>query len=224
MSSRTTAINEKLYQYLLDVSLRETELQQRLRAETAELPERNMQISPEQGQFMEFLVRLLSAKRCIEVGTFTGYSTLSMARAIPDDGRIIACDLSREWTDIARRYWEEAGVAERIDLRLAPASETLDALLEQGDEGNWDFAFIDADKTGYDSYYEQCLDLLRPGGVIAVDNTLWHGKVADETVTDDEDTQAIRRFNDKLRADERVDLTLVPIGDGLTLARKREGA
>lgn len=224
MSSRTTAITEKLYQYLLDVSLRESELQQRLRAETAELPERTMQISPEQGQFMEFFLRVLGARRCIEVGTFTGYSTLSMARALPDDGRIIACDLSREWTDIARRYWEEAGVDGLIDLRIGPANETLDALLENGEAGRWDFAFIDADKTGYDSYYEQCLDLLRSGGIIAVDNTLWHGKVADETVTDDEDTQAIRRFNDKLRADERVDLTLVPIGDGLTLARKREGA
>ena len=219
MSNRTLAVSEKLHEYLLEVSLREPDILRRLREETAQLPERNMQIAPEQGQFMQMLLRLNGARRVIEVGTFTGYSALAMAQAMPGDGQIVTCDLSEEWTSVARAYWEEAGVSSRIDLRLGPASETLTAMIEAGDQG-YDFAFIDADKTGYEDYYEKCLALMRQGGLITVDNTLWNGKVADPVATDD-DTDAIRRFNSKLHADERVDLSLVPIADGLTLARKR---
>lgn len=221
MSNRTTAVDERLHDYLLSVSLREPGVMRRLREETAELPEHNMQIAPEQGQFMQMLIRMMGAKRCIEVGTFTGYSALAMALALPSDGRILACDVSEEWTAVARRYWEEAGVAGRIDLVIGPASETLARQLDDDDAAIWDFAFIDADKPGYADYYEKCLALLHPGGVIAVDNTLWDGKVA-EPDSADPDTVAIRAFNEKLYADERVDLSLVPIGDGLTLARKRD--
>jgi O-methyltransferase len=220
MSNRTTPVDERLHHYLLSVSLREVPALRQLREETAALPEHNMQIAPEQGQFMQMLLGLMGARRCIEVGTFTGYSTLAMALALPEDGRILACDVSEEWTAIGQRHWEAAAVAERIDLRIAPASETLTALIDEGGAPDWDFAFIDADKPSYPDYYEQCLKLIRPGGVIAVDNSLWDGKVADPAV-DDEDTRAIRAFNEKLYADERVDISLVPIGDGLTLARKR---
>lgn len=220
MSNRTTPVDERLHHYLLSISLRETPILRRLREETASLPEHNMQIAPEQGQFMQLLLRLMGARRCIEIGTFTGYSTLAMALALPEDGRVLACDVSEEWTAVGQRYWEEAGVAERVDLRIAPASETLAGMIDQGEAPVWDFAFIDADKKGYAGYYEQCLALIRPGGVIAMDNTLWDGKVADEGV-DDEDTRAIRAFNEKLHTDKRVDISLVPIGDGLTLARKR---
>jgi len=220
MSNKTTAVTGALHDYLLDVSLREADVLRRLREETAKLPERNMQIAPEQGQFMQLLLSIMSARRCIEVGTFTGYSTLAMAQALPEDGRILACDISREWTDMGRPYWEEAGVAERIDLQIAPAEETLEKVLKDDGGNVWDFAFIDADKPGYPRYFDLCLALLRPGGVIAVDNTLWDGKVADPAI-DDEDTRAIRRFNEGLLADERVEISLVPIGDGLTLARKR---
>jgi predicted O-methyltransferase YrrM len=169
---------------------------------------------------MALLVRLTGARRCLEVGVFTGYSSLVTALALPDDGRIVACDISEEWTGIARRHWQQAGVAHRIDLRLAPAADTLDALLAAGNEGSYDFAFIDADKGGYLGYYERALRLLRPGGLLLVDNTLWSGRVADPAATD-ADTVALRRFNEQLHRDERIDLSLVPIGDGLTLARKR---
>jgi len=220
MSNRSIGLDGPLYDYLLAASLREAPVLARLRAETAEHPRVNMQISPEQGQFMALLAKLTGATRCIEVGVFTGYSSLAVALALPPDGRIVACDISPEYTAVARRYWAEAGVADRIDLRLAPALETLDALLAGGGEATYDFGFIDADKGGYVDYYERLLRLLRPGGLVAVDNTLWDGRVADEG-NDEPDTRAIRAFNERLRDDERVDLSLVPIGDGLTLARKR---
>ena len=220
MSNRTIDLTDSLYDYLLSVSLRETDLQRRLREETAALPMARMQISPEQGQFMALLARLTDARRCLEVGVFTGYSSLAVALALPDDGRIVACDVSEEWTAIARRYWAEAGVAGRIDLRLAPALDTLDALVAAGGAGTYDLAFIDADKTAYVDYYERALLLLRPGGLLMTDNTLWSGRVADPEVGD-ADTVALRHYNEHLHRDARVDLSLVPIGDGLTLARKR---
>lgn len=220
MSNRTIALDDRLYDYLCAVSLREPALLARLREETSALPAARMQIAPEQGQFMAMLVRLLNAREILEIGTFTGYSALAMALALPPQGRIVACDVSAEWTAIARRYWQNAGVADRIELRLAPAIETLEALLTDGGEDRFDFAFIDADKTGYRAYYEACLELVRPGGLIAVDNTLWDGRVADDSVQD-ADTCAIRAFNAALRDDVRVDVSLVPIGDGLTLARRR---
>lgn len=220
MSSRTIAIDDALYDYLLAVSLREDDVLRRLRDETARMPERSMQISPEQGQFLALLVRLMGAKRIIEVGTFTGYSTLAMAQALPEGGAIIACDVSHEWTAIARRYWTEAGVAERIDLRLAPALETLDALLADGGADAFDLVFIDADKESYLDYYERALRLLRPRGLVVVDNVLWGGSVVDPA-KQDPDTVAIRTFNAALFADEHIELSLVPIGDGLTLAYKR---
>lgn len=220
MTRRTNHLGEDLHAYLLDVSVREPDVLRRLRAETAELPEANMQIGPEQGQFMALLVELLGATRTLEVGTFTGYSALVVAMALPDDGRVIACDVSEEWTSIGRRYWEAAGQAHKIDLRLAPAAETLEGLVEEGRAGDFDFVFIDADKPGYATYYELGMELVRSGGLIAVDNTLWEGKVVDPDA-DDENTRAIRAFNEKLKDDRRVSLSLVPIGDGLTLARKR---
>ena len=220
MSNRTLSLTDDLYAYLLKVSLREDDILRRLRDETLEMSEANMQISPEQGQFMALLVKLMGARNAIEVGTFTGYSSLCVARELPADGRLVACDVSVEWTSIAQRYWREAGMHERIDLRIAPAAETLQALLTGGGAGHYDFAFIDADKEGYRNYYELCLGLLRSGGVIAVDNTLWDGAVIDESDTS-VDTKAIRLFNEFLANDDRIDLSLVPIGDGLTLARKR---
>jgi len=192
----------------------------RLREETASMEQANMQIGPEQGQFMALLVELIGARSVLEVGTFTGYSALAMAAALPENGALVACDVSEEWTAIGRRYWEEAGVAHKIELRLAPALETLDALLAEGRAGTFDFAFIDADKEGYDAYYERALELVRLGGLIALDNTLWEGKVVDPAATD-VDTEAIRAINAKLALDERVTLSLIPVGDGLTLARKR---
>ena len=219
MTGKTLPMNEALESYLRGVSLREPGILRRLREETADLPEAQMQVAPEQGQFLNLLVGLLGAKRIIEVGTFTGYSALWMAQAMREDGRLVTCDISEEWTAIAQRYWAEAGVAERIDLRLAPALETLETLLEE-ERGHYDLAFIDADKAGYEAYYEACLKLLHGGGLIVADNTLWSGRVIDPEVND-EDTVAIRQFNDKLHADERVDLSLLPLADGLTLARKR---
>lgn len=192
----------------------------KLRQETASHPRSTMQISPEQGQFMRLLVQLIGAKKTLEVGVFTGYSSLSVALALPDDGKIIAADVSEEFTAIARRYWQEAGVADKIDLRLAPGLETLDRLLATGQAETFDFAFIDADKENYDGYYERSLQLLRPGGLIAIDNVLWSGQVADPE-NQDESTQSIRALNEKLHHDERVTLSLVPIADGLTLAIKR---
>lgn len=220
MSNRSIGLDDRLYDYLLSASLREHPALARLRAETASHPKVNMQIAPEQGQFMALLVKLIGATRCIEVGVFTGYSSLAVALAMPPTGRIIACDISEEYTAVARRHWKEAGVSGRIDLRIAPALETLDALLAAGGAGAHDFGFIDADKGAYPEYYERLLELLRPGGLIAVDNTLWDGAVADPA-DDSRDTVALREFNSRLHRDERVDLSLVPIGDGLTLARKR---
>jgi len=220
VSRKTIEMTDQLHAYLAEVGVREHPLLARLREETGRLEQANMQIGPEQGAFMQLLVELIGARRCLEVGVFTGYSSLAVALALPPDGRIVACDVSEEWTAIARRYWAEAGVEDRVDLRLAPATETLDALLADGEAGAYDFAFIDADKANYDAYYERCLELLRPGGLIAIDNVLWSGRVADASA-DDPDTRAIRAVNRQIAADERVTICLVPIGDGLTLARRR---
>ena len=220
MTNRSISLTDSLYEYLLAVSSREPDLLRRLREETAAYPNARMQIAPEQGQFMALLVRLMGARRCLEVGVFTGYSSLAVALALPDDGSIVARDVSDEWTSVARRYWAEAGVAHRIDLRLAPALYTLQGLLAGGEAGSFDFAFLDADKENYLRYYEHALELVRPGGLIVADNTLWSGRVADPANTE-ATTVGLRRFNARLLADERVDLSVVPIGDGLTLARKR---
>ena len=220
MSNRSITLTDSLYEYMNEVSLREPPLLLALREETAAMTRRSMQISPEQGQFMALLARLIGARRCLEVGVFTGYSSLATALALPDDGSIVACDVSEEWTSVARRYRQQAGVTHKIELHIAPATDTLDALLAQGQAGTFDFAFIDADKTNYLAYYERTLALLRTGGLVLVDNTLWSGKVADPEFAD-ADTVALRHFNEVLHRDERVDLSLLPIGDGLTLARKR---
>jgi predicted O-methyltransferase YrrM len=220
MSTAQTGVAEDLAEYIRSVTLREPEILKRLREETAKLPNAMMQISAEQGQFMGMLIRLLGAKLTLEVGVFTGYSSMVVALALPDDGKIIACDVSEEYTSMARRYWREAGVDHKVALRLAPAVETLEGLLAEGRSGTFDFAFIDADKENYDRYYERALKLLRPGGLIAVDNVLWHGKVLDQSVQD-ADTRAIRALNEKLHRDERILVSLLPIGDGLTLAYKR---
>jgi caffeoyl-CoA O-methyltransferase len=220
MSTRTLNLDDRLYQYLLDVSLREPAILKQLREETAQHPDARMQISPEQGQFMHLLVHLMRARTYLEVGVFTGYSSLAVALAMPADGRIVACDVDEAYTAVARRYWQQAGVADRIDLRLAPAVQTLDGLLADGYASTFDFAFIDADKVNYDAYYERTLQLLHPGGLLAFDNTLWSGAVADPAVQDDS-TVALRRLNEKLHRDERVDISLLPIGDGLTLLWKR---
>jgi caffeoyl-CoA O-methyltransferase len=219
MANRSLTLTDALYDYLLRHSLREPALLAELRAETAGMPMSAMQIAPEQGQFMALLVELIGARRTLEIGTFTGYSSLCVALALPADGSVTACDVSEEYTAVARRYWAKAGVADKIDLRLAPAVQTLDALLADGRAASYDFAFIDADKTGYDAYYERCLALLRPGGLIAVDNVLWGGAVADPAKTD-ADTAAIRALNSKVRDDSRVSMSLVPVGDGMLLARK----
>jgi len=220
LANRTLALDDTLYDYLCSVSLRENDVQRRLREETAKMPNANMQIAPEQGQFMGLLVELLGVSRALEVGTFTGYSALSVALALPAKGKLVACDVSEEWTGVAKRYWEEAGVADKIELRLGPGSETLQSLINEGHRESFDFAFIDADKTGYDNYYEACLELIRTGGLISIDNAFLEGKVVDPSV-DEPDTNAIRAMNDKLKKDERVSCSLVPIGDGLLLARKR---
>ncbi len=220
MSNLQTPITGALAEYIRRVSLREPDIVTRLRDETARHPEANMQVSPEQGQFLGLLAHLLGARRTLEVGVFTGLSSLHVALALPPDGRIVACDVSEEYTSIARRYWREAGVADKIDLRIGPALHTLDALLHDGGEGSFDFAFVDADKENYERYYERVLKLLRPGGLAAFDNVLWHGDVIDDSIQD-ADTRAIREFNAKLRVDDRIWLSLVPLGDGLTLACKR---
>jgi caffeoyl-CoA O-methyltransferase len=220
MSNKTTPLSPVLHDYLLGVSLREAPALRALREATAAHPMARMQIAPEQGQFMALLARLMGARRCLEIGVFTGYSTLAVALALPPEGRITACDISEEYTAIARHHWDAAGVGGCVELRLGPAVETLDALLAGGAAGSYDFVFIDADKPAYPAYYERCLALLRPGGLVAVDNTLWGGAVADPG-DQNPDTLAIRAFNVRLLGDERVDLSLVPIGDGLTLARKR---
>jgi predicted O-methyltransferase YrrM len=221
MSNRTLSLDDRLYQYLLAHSLREPPALAALRAETASHPKVNMQIAPEQGQFMQMLVRMLGARRAIEVGVFTGYSSLAVMLAMPSDGRLLACDISEEYTSIARRHWRAAGVDDRIELVIAPAKATLDARLAAGQSGQYDFAFIDADKSGYLSYYERLMQLVRPGGLIVVDNTLWSGDVADPA-NRDPDTVALREFNDVLLVDKRIELSLLPLGDGLTLARRRE--
>ncbi|NND54596.1 MAG: methyltransferase domain-containing protein [Gammaproteobacteria bacterium] len=219
MSNQTISLSDELYDYLLDVSLREHPVLQRLRAETMTLEMSNMQIAPEQGQFMALLLKMINARRYLEVGTFTGYSALAAALAMPDDAEVHALDLSEEWTDIARQYWQEAGVADRVQLHLAPAADTLATMLIEA-AGSFDAAFIDADKTGYQAYIDSIHPLLRTGGLLMIDNVLWDGAVIDAT-DDSEDTQAIRAVNRSLADDERWDLSMVPIGDGLTLALKR---
>ncbi|MDJ0772054.1 MAG: class I SAM-dependent methyltransferase [Mastigocoleus sp. MO_167.B18] len=219
MSIRTLGLGENLREYLLSVSLREPEILTLLRQETSLHQMGIMQISPEQGQFMALLVQLMGAKKTLEVGVFTGYSALVIALALPSDGKVIACDISEEYTSVACRYWQKAGVSHKIDLHVAPAVETLDKLLKAGEAETFDFVFIDADKSNYDNYYERALKLLRPGGLIAIDNVLWSGKVADPAIKDNR-TKKIRALNQKLHQDERVNLSMVPIGDGLTLAMK----
>jgi predicted O-methyltransferase YrrM len=219
--ARALDLDDRLYAYLLAHGTRETPVQRRLREEThATVGAAGMQIGPEQGQLMGLLVRLIGARRALEIGTFTGYSALAVALALPPDGSLVCCDVNAEWTAMARRYWDEAGVADKIELRLAPALETVAALRHAGEAGRFDLAFIDADKTGYDAYYEACLALVRPGGVILIDNVLWSGRVTD-TRDRSADTQALRALNTKLKDDARIDLAMLPIGDGLTLARVR---
>jgi predicted O-methyltransferase YrrM len=220
MSTKTITLTESLHHYLLSVSLREPPILARLREETAQHPLANLQIAPEQGQFMALLVQLMEVKKCLELGVFTGYSALSVALALPPDGKLIACDVNEEWTSMAWRYWQEAGVAHKIALRIAPALETLDKLLVNGEAGSFDFIFIDADKENYTNYYERSLELVRHGGLIVIDNVLWSGRVADPN-EQDMDTVAIRRFNTKLYFDERIALSVLPLADGLTLAYKR---
>jgi caffeoyl-CoA O-methyltransferase len=220
VTRRTLPLGDELRDYLLEVSVREPEVLRRLREETARLEEAEMQIGPEQGQLMALLVELLGARRVLEVGTFTGYSALVVALALPEDGRVVTCDVSEQWTAIARRYWDEAGVSHKIDLRLGPALATLDALLAEGQAGSFDFAFVDADKENVGAYYERVLALVRQGGLVAVDNVLWGGRVIDPEARD-ADTEAIRALNAALKLDHRVTLSVVPIGDGLALARKR---
>lgn len=220
MSNGSIGLDEALNEYLVRVGVREHPVLAELRRQTAELPAAQMQIAPEEGALLAILVRLLPARRILEIGTFTGYSSTAMALAQPDGGRITCCDVSREWTDIARRAWADAGVDDRVDLRLGPAVATLDELLGAGEAGSYDLAFIDADKASYDVYYERSLQLVRSGGLIAIDNVLWSGRVADPA-DDDEDTTAIRDLNAKIAADERVEIVMVPIADGVTLARVR---
>lgn len=220
MSDITLNLTPELYEYLKNNSLHEPEVLQQLRAQTHKMSMSQMQISPEQGQFMRLLIELLNAKKTLDIGVFTGYSSLSVALALPKDGKIIACDMNVEWTKIAKRFWELAGVSDKIELKLAPATETLQALIDNGESNTFDFAFIDADKANYPTYYEQSLILLRPGGLIAIDNVLWSGKVANPAITD-RDTAIIRDLNAKIHQDSRVSMSLLPIGDGLTLARKK---
>ena len=219
MSKQTLGLENHIYQYLLSVSIREPDVLTKLRQETAKHPRNIMQISPEQGQFMALLVQLMGAKKALEIGVFTGYSSLVVALALPPEGKMVACDVSEEYTSIARHYWEQAGIADKIDLRIAPAIATLDQLIAEGEADSFDFAFIDADKSSYDDYYERALQLIRPGGLIAIDNVLWSGQVADSKVQDNR-TKKIRALNEKIHKDERVTISMIPIGDGLTLARK----
>ena len=220
MTRRTIDLTDALYDYLLSVSLREPEVLRRLREETAGHPKAQMQISPEQGQLMALLIRLIDARRTLELGVFTGYSALSTALALPPDGQVVACEIDEEYAAVARGWWEEAGVDLKIDLRLGPALETLDALLARGEADAFDFAFVDADKESYLDYYERCLELVRPGGLILFDNTLWGGAVVDPAATD-EATESLRAFNLHLHRDERIDLSLLPVSDGLTVTRRR---
>jgi predicted O-methyltransferase YrrM len=220
MSKGSIGLSEELNAYLIEMGAREPEVLGHLREETAVMPQAGMQIAVEQGAFLAMLVKLLDARRVLEVGTFTGYSSTAMALALPSDGRIVCCDVSKEFTDVARRAWAAAGIEDRVELRLAPALETLEALLAADGAGSFDLAFIDADKTNYRGYVEAALLLVRSGGVIAIDNVLWSGRVIDPEVVD-EDTQAIRDLNAALATDERVDIVMVPIADGVTLLRVR---
>ena len=219
MAARILPLTAELLRYAAEHGSRESAVQERLREETAKLPMAQMQIGSDQGAFMQLLVRLMGARRCIEIGTFTGYSALSVAMALPAGGKIVCCDISEEWTAIARRYWKMARVEKKIELRLAPALRTLDSLLPK-EKNKYDFAFIDADKANYRNYFERCLKLVRKGGLIALDNTLWGGQVLNPAA-DDEDTSALQAFNRKLQADRRVEIALLTVGDGLTLALKR---
>ena len=221
MSNQSICLSDRLYQYLIANSVREADILTKLREETAQHPLVNMQVSPEQGQLMGLLVQSIGAKKCLEVGVFTGYSSLVVALNLPDDGRLIACDISDEFTSIARRYWQEAGVSEKISLHIAPALETLDLLLANGESDTFDFAFIDADKNNYAAYYDRCFKLVRQGGLILVDNVLWYGRVADPAMNTDTRTQAIKQINQQIYHDDLVQISLIPIGDGLTIARKK---
>ncbi len=220
MSSSTLQLNEKVQDYLLGHSLRESTVCQQLREETRPMKMGMMQVSPEQGQFMAFLVELTGTRKAVEVGTFTGYSALCIAQALPEEGTLVCCDVSEEWTAVGKKYWEQAGVSDRIDLRIGPAVDTLKAMCDSEEEGSFDFGFIDADKTNYQYYYEHVLALLRTGGLLLIDNVLWGGSVANLDKTD-KDTEAIRALNTFLHHDDRVSLSMLPVGDGLTLALKR---
>jgi predicted O-methyltransferase YrrM len=220
MSNKTIGLSDELAAYVVAMGVREPEVLTRLRAETAALPQHDMQISPEQGALLAMLVELTGARRCLEVGTFTGYSSTVMALALPADGTVLCCDVSDEWTSLARRAWEEAGVADKVELRIQPALTTLDELLADGQESTFDLAFLDADKVSYDDYYERLLRLVRPGGLIAIDNVLWSGAVLDDD-TDDASTRALQALNAKLATDERISVCLLPVADGVTLARRR---
>jgi predicted O-methyltransferase YrrM len=220
MAFHRSVLSPALDAYVRTVGARETAVQVRLREATARLPQAGMQIGADEAALLALLVRVQGARRALEIGTFTGYSALAIASALPADGRLVCCDVSREWTDVGRPFWREAGVADRIELTIAPAQDTLRALVAAGGAGSFDFAFIDADKAGYDAYYEHTLVLLREGGLVAIDNTLWSGHVADPA-HDDADTVALRRLNDKIHGDARVDMCLLSVGDGVTLARKR---
>lgn len=220
MTNKTIGLSDELAAYVVKFGARESDTLAQLREETAALPQHRMQIAPEEGAFLAFLVELIGARRCIEIGTFTGYSSIAIAAALPEDGKLVCCDVSETWTSVARKYWDMAGVADKIDLRLGPALETLDQLLADGGESTFDFAFVDADKAGYDDYYERLLLLVRPGGLIVFDNTLWAGAVLDQNA-EDEDTRALQALNVKLATDDRVSVCLLPIADGVTLARRR---
>lgn len=220
MSSRPTELTDALHDYLRKVSLREPKVLKRLRVETQKMPRGRLQITPEQGQFMALLVELIGAKRCFEIGTFTGYSACAVALALPPNGKLIACDISQDYTAVARRYWREAGVDKKVDLRIAPAIQTLDTLLKNNQAGKFDFGFIDADKPNYDGYYERSLKLLRKGGLLLIDNVLWGGSVIDKSDRD-LSTRCVRALNKKIHGDKRVSISMIAIGDGLTLARKR---
>ncbi len=220
MATKITTMDERLYEYLLSVSLKEPDVLTRLREETARDPMAILQIPPDQGQLMALLVKLMGAKRILEIGTYMGFSALSMALALPENGYLLTCDINQDWTDVARRYWEKAGVADRIELRIAPALETMNALLAEGQEQSFDLIFIDADKPNYCAYYEAGLRLLRCGGLVILDNVLWKGRVADER-EQDPDTVALRAINTLIYQDQRVDASIIPIGDGMTIARKR---
>lgn len=219
MSNKTIAVDDRLYDYMLSVSLREPELLHELREETASMVGAQMQIGPEQGQFMAFLLQTMNARRVLEVGTYSGYSAIVCAAALPEDGELITIDINEEAPAVAKRYWEQAGLEKKIEFRHSRADTVMRELLDEGEGGSFDFVFIDADKTGYENYYEWALALLRPGGIVALDNVFWDGRVADPA-NDEEDTVAIRAINAKIHADPRVEMSLVPIGDGLTLARK----